>query len=93
MKWADYIVTGVQYDATGSRIIAYEVREDLGDKVGPPFKMTWVAVAKAILNGTTFISGLPGKDGWLPGALLQVVVKTVEDHSERDNLTHLPPVM
>jgi hypothetical protein len=92
MKWADYVVTGVQYDDARSRIIGYEVREDLGEVLGHPFKVTWANVAKAILDGTTFITATPGTSGWMPGALLDVVVKTVEDAAVRDNLRHLPAV-
>jgi hypothetical protein len=91
-KWADYLVTGVKYDADKKRIIAYEVWEDLGENVGPAFQMTWHEVAIAILRGKTFISATWGTTGWLAGAALELVVKTAEDATVRDNLRHLRAV-
>lgn len=92
MTSADYIVTGTQYDATKKHITGYEVRQVRGNRVDAPFIAPWANIAKAILGGTKFVTATLGTAGWILGAPLQVVVKTVEDTTVRDNLSHLPAV-
>jgi hypothetical protein len=92
MKWADYVITAVQYNADHTRIVAYEVWDD-GETLMNCRLVPWAAVARSLLDGKTFVTATKGTDGkFYRGASLELVVKTVEDRVARDNLNHLPAV-
>lgn len=93
VKWADYAVTRVQYDDDGSRIVAYEVREDLGDALGAASMVAWDAVVQAMLRGVSFVTAVEREGRFYVGATLDIVLKTVEDAAKGDNLNHLPSVV
>ena len=79
-KWADYVITAVRYTQAGhhgewKRIIAVEVRMDLGGRVGYAELWTREQVLDAVNHDhETFITSSRAADGtWLRGAHVWVV--------------------
>ena len=70
-RWADYVITGVQYDHSGEqrRIAAVEVRMDLGGKTGASEVWRREQVLNAIrLDHETFVTSIMGTNGlWSRG--------------------------
>jgi hypothetical protein len=79
-KWADYIITAVQYEAIylngeGKRIAAVEVRMDLGGRLGDADVWTRQQVQDAInLDHETFATAFMGESGrWKRGAHVRLL--------------------
>lgn len=79
-KWADYVITGVRYDAPEcnrgwKRIAVVEVRMDLGGRIGSAELWTREQVVDAVnLDHETFITAGRAADGtWLRGAHVRVL--------------------
>lgn len=103
-RWADYIITGVQYDRSGRdwenpRIAAVEVRMDLGGRFGSPEIWRRGQILNAIiLDHETFVTASSGSDGvWVRGAHVRVIkalgveyIRVDRAHEGKDDLGHLP---
>lgn len=98
-KWADFLISAVEYTEAPRHINRVEIRLDRGDKVGPPVKVSrpgvlaWIdggySVATIALTKTT--------NTWGKGAEVKVVtrqgkryIRTDADNKTEDNLGNLP---
>lgn len=101
-KWAHYAVECVRYGHTPTHIEMVKVWTVLDNgNVSNPTSMSRADVVRLIGLGQVFktITADRAKPGfWNIGALIQVVtigrekyIKTVADHTAKDNLDHLPP--
>ncbi|NOK32318.1 hypothetical protein HMI49_03765 [Corallococcus exercitus] len=94
----DYIITGIDPDWLKSRIESYEVRPIIvqprvGRVVGTAQMWRWEDVARAILNGKTFMTATKAANGnWDIGAEVDVILRSKSDHTAADNLDNLPQV-
>ncbi|WP_422723972.1 DUF3892 domain-containing protein [Hyalangium rubrum] len=93
-KWADFIISAVRYDSSGTHIKALKVHVDDGRAHMPRGSIwTFEDVAREILNGHTFITTVrdPNEEGeYAPGAFVHLTLRTHQDKSRKDNLTNLP---
>ncbi|ATB32731.1 DUF3892 domain-containing protein [Melittangium boletus] len=91
-KWADYIITAVRFDTTGSRrIISLRVYPDEGSSLGESAVWSFEQVAQAILNGSTFVTATKNSNGKLDkGASVELSLRTRRDDTAKDNLDNLP---
>jgi hypothetical protein len=97
-KWADYLVSKVQYNAADTHIVKVMSHVDNGDTVGTGSEATRETVINRLGNGSTFMSITKGSDGkWNRGAPIKTVtiggtkyIKTVADDTKKDNLGSLP---
>jgi hypothetical protein len=97
-KWADYIITAVRFNSTGTHIEAVQIRADNGDTTGPASEATRAQIVASLEAGTTFCTATKGSDGnWHKGATVKVVVidnqkyiRTKADGTKADNLDNLP---
>ncbi len=96
-KWADFLISAVQYDANKIHIKKVRVHEDKGDKVGnPPEEMPRGRVVENIENGNTFCTII--KSGmWSKGEDVHVIsmgsekfIRTDKNQEKSDNLGNLP---
>ena len=97
-KWADYLVSRVQYNAADTHIIKVMTHVDNGDTVATGSEVTRETVVSRLGSGSTFMTITKGSDGkWKQGASITVVtidgakyIKTVPDSTKKDNLGSLP---
>jgi hypothetical protein len=97
-KWADYVITAVRFNASGSHIEQLQVREDTGETITEPTTKTRATVVSQIEAGNSYCTATKGSDGkWHYGAAVKVVtidgekfMKTKADTSKQDNLDNLP---
>jgi len=52
VKWADFLISAVRYDADKTHIERVRVHEDLGEKVGSPKELPRVDVVKTSKVGS-----------------------------------------
>lgn len=98
-KWADYLITGVRYNEEHTFIIVAELRKDKGGTVGNPQNRSREFIIYAIENGTTFVTAIESKSGWLKGADVGILtvddveyIRTDKNETKRDNLENLPEI-
>jgi len=97
-KWADYIITAVRFNSSGSHIEAVEIRPDEGAKAGSASEATRAQVVASLEAGTTFCTATVGSDGkFQKGAAVKIYkydgekyIKTKADGIKNDNLDNLP---
>jgi hypothetical protein len=97
-RWADYGISEVRYDEDQTHIVKVKVREDKGDKVGPPEEWARKRVVSAIEDGTTFVTILKRSDGnWHKGQDVHIItvrgekyIRTDQNAEAADNLENLP---
>lgn len=97
-KWADYLISAVRYNASGTHIDAVRVHADNGSSVGPGSTMTRSRVVTLLQTGSTFCTIFKSADDqWRRGADVRVVdidgekfIKTQPDRTKQDNLGELP---
>lgn len=97
-KWAEYLISAVSYSTAGTHIDKAQVREDAGDKVGPPGTWERLSVVSSLEAGCTFMTiTLNSENQWQPGAMVRTVtvkgkkyIRTDADATEKDNLGALP---
>jgi len=98
-KWADYLISAVRYDSTGSHIEKVKAHIDNGDSVGSGSEVLRSTVVRHIESGTTYstITSNPTTDKWSRGADVGVVlidgekyIRTDRDKTKKDNLGQLP---
>jgi Protein of unknown function (DUF3892) len=97
-KWADYIITAVRFNSTGTHIEAVQIRADNGDTAGAATVATRAQVIASLEAGRTFCTATKSSDGnWQKGAAVKIVVvdqqkylRTKADSIKADNLDRLP---
>jgi len=96
-KWADHLISAVNYDVDHSFIVKTETRDDRGDKVGEPRIERRADVIANIKNGRIYYTILKGKDGWQRGEKIDIInmdgkefIRTDRNRTEKDNLGNLP---
>lgn len=97
-KWADYLISQVQYNAEGSHIVKVLAHVDNGESVGAGTEATRQIVIARLDAGSTFCTITKNSDGkWQKGAAVFAVtidnvryIKTVADNTKKDNLGSLP---
>lgn len=99
VKWADYLIAEVRYNAAGTHIDRVRgYADDGGDAVGDTMEKTRQTVVSELKNGTTFCTIFKGDNGkWKKGegVIIDPVggteyIKTKPDSTKRDNLGNLP---
>src|SRR5271166_857970 len=92
-KWADYLVSKVEYNASGTHIDRVLAHADNGDSVGPGTDTTRQTVIAGLDAGTTYCTITRNKEKWHRGAPVKAVtidgvryIKTVADQIKSDNL-------
>ena len=99
VKWADYLISAVQYDPEHphiNKVKGYEDRE--GNKVGDPFESSRKEVIENIKNNKTYITIFKGEDKkWHEGKVVHIIVvgeteyiRTDQNQEGYDNLENLP---
>lgn len=97
-KWADYLISAVEYNSTGSHIARVRAHPDNGDTVGAGAEMQRSTVVSWLESGTTFatITRNTSDNKWTRGADVRVVViddtkyiRTDPDRTKSDNLGQL----
>lgn len=97
-KWADYLISAVRHNVTGTHIVKVQVHIDNGDTVGAPFEMTREEVVAHIDVNKTFATIYKNVQGnWQFGSYVKTVtingvryIKTRADSTMVDNLDDLP---
>src|SRR5436309_10609127 len=74
MKWADYCICAVRYDAARRRIVQVETREDKGDAIGGGYREPRDAIVKNLKTGRSYITLLKGPNGkWTQGRRVHLI--------------------
>ncbi|BCM11202.1 DUF3892 domain-containing protein [Ralstonia pseudosolanacearum] len=97
-KWADYLISAVQFNPKRTHINRLEIAPDNGDGVGKFLIYERETIVSAIKKGTTFSTIYRNGDGkWNKGKEVFIVpingteyLKTVADNKLVDNLDNLP---
>jgi len=98
-KWADYLISAVQYDPTESHIEKVKAHTDNGDTVGVASVVSRSTVVQNIESGITYatITKDATNQKWLRGADVGVIsvdgekyIRTDRDRTKKDNLGQLP---
>jgi hypothetical protein len=98
MKWADFCISAVRFNAAHTHIDYLRTHPDNGDALGVAQTYARSQVVAAIQTGTTFATVFRAEDGnWKFGAKVFIIhvhgipyLKTVADGTPRDNLDRLP---
>lgn len=96
-KWADYVITAVEYNRTRDRIETVEVREDNGDKISGKLIWTRHDVIQHIAKRYTFVTAYKRNGKWSKGASVEIFerngekfLRTEGNDTDVDNLGELP---
>jgi Protein of unknown function (DUF3892) len=96
-KWADYLITAVSFNASGTHIEAVEIRPDEGDKAGSASRASRAQVVTWLESGYMFCTATVSGGNWQKGAEVKIVtiegtkyIKTKADGIKKDNLDNLP---
>jgi len=97
-KWADYLISQVQYNTAETHIVKVLSHPDNGDSVGTGSEVTRQTVVARLEAGSTYMTITKGADKkWQKGAKVQIItvesvkyIKTVADSTKKDNLGSLP---
>jgi hypothetical protein len=97
-KWADYLISQVQYSEDETHIVNVMSHVDNGESVSAGSVVSRGTVVSRIDSGNTYKTITKGTDGkWQEGAAVQVItidsvkyIKTVADNTKKDNLGSLP---
>lgn len=94
-KWADYVITCVNYTSDGDKISTVGVHEDTGSSLG--VRSTWHRdqVVRKLNDGKTFVTATKTSEGkWQKGASVHATKKgfisTDPNETKKDNLGSLP---
>lgn len=98
MKWADYLISEVQFNDADTHIVKVKVHKDNDDTVGGLSVWTRQDVIDSIDKGYTFATIYQNSAGnWTFGAKVITVtiegtryIKTRADNTKKDNLDNLP---
>lgn len=98
-KWADYVITGVRYNASHSSISEVEVRADNGETIGAPRLVTRQQMISAIVGGESAVTAFRRDTKWHKGEDVRVAtingvryLRTDRNSTSADNLGNLPEV-
>jgi hypothetical protein len=97
-KWADYVITAVRFNITGTHIESVQVRQDDGESIGAATTTSRSDVVRLLEAGYTFCTATMGDNGkWNKGATVKIVeidnqkfIRTKADGTKADNLDNLP---
>lgn len=96
-KWADYLITAVSFNASGTHIEAVEIRPDEDDKAGSASQISRAQVVAWLESGYTFCTATASGGNWQKGAEVKIYeydsekfIKTKADGIKKDNLDDLP---
>lgn len=96
-KWADYLISAVQYDYAGTHIAKVRRHPDNGDSVGNSTEVLRSSVVSQLEAGTTFSTITMVGTQWILGASVEVItvggekyIRTDRDKTTKDNLGDLP---
>jgi len=97
-KWADYGISAVKYNGTGTHIDQVKVHKDKGNAIGDAELWSREQVILALENSYTFITILNYEHGiWDEGQKVSIVnvdgnkyIRTDQDQNPSDNLDNLP---
>ena len=96
-KWADYVITAVEYNSQRTHIVAVEVHEDLGSSLGAASRIIRQKVVDLIKSRKSFITATKSNDKWTKGEEVRIIkigssefIKTDNNSVEKDNLGKLP---
>lgn len=90
-KWADLVIVGEHFEGPGrmGRIVSYDVRPDLGDRLGAEVNMTFNEVLIAWLAGNSMCTAVLRDGKWWYGAPVIPELRTVPDGNPSNNLNNL----
>jgi hypothetical protein len=97
-KWADYLISKVEYNVKDTHIVKVLSHPDEGENVGTGLEVTRSTVVSRLDNGSTYMTIYKNPDGtWKKGAPVRVVkidgdkyIRTDADNTKKDNLGALP---
>jgi len=97
-KWADYLISAVQYDPEHLHIKKVRIHEDMGDKGGPASESSRREVIANIKSKKTYITIYKGQGNkWEKGEVVRIIVvdgteyiRTDRNQKRSDNLGDLP---
>jgi len=97
-KWADYLISAVQFNVAHTHINKVKVHIDGGESVGSPKETTRQEVIASIKQGYTYFTIFKSADGkWDQGQKVEIIkidnvefIKTLADKIKADNLDNLP---
>ena len=97
-KWADFLISAVEYNSEETHIVRVRTHADNGDTVGQAVDVSRMDVVVRLAASKTFCTIVEGSDGkWQCGAPVRVVtinnqqyIRTDADGTARDNLGNLP---
>jgi len=96
-KWADYVITAVQYNVDHTRIIQVKRREDLGDKFGDSYIKSRLDIVNNINSGNSYVTAYWKNDNWKKGDDViaydidgTYFIRTDGNRKKEDNLGELP---
>lgn len=96
-KWADYLISAVQYDPEHLHITKVRIHEDMGDKVGRGSESSRREVIANIKSKKTYITSYIGQGNkWEKGEVVRIIVvdgteyiRTDRNQKRSDNLGDL----
>jgi hypothetical protein len=96
-KWADYLISAVQYNYAGTHIAKVRRHPDNGDTIGNSTDVLRSSVVSQLEAGTTFATITKDGTKWILGASVEVItvegekyIRTDRDKTRKDNLGELP---
>lgn len=97
-KWADYLISKVNYDREHKHIVKVKTHEDKGDNVGPSYEEIRTQVILNLKNGKTYCTIILGENkNWKKGETVRIItvrgkefIRTDRNETEKDNLGNLP---
>lgn len=97
-KWADFLISAVEYSGAPRHISRVALHLDRGDRVGPKVEMTRPVVMAWLRAGYTVATIYSGTDkNWHKGADVAIVtrdgkpyIRSDADNKAQDNLGELP---
>ena len=97
-KWADYLISGVRYNAKRTHIDMVKVHQDLGDTVGTAVDTPRATIVASIRSGNSYMTIFKGTNGnWKKGQDVRIIrvgneefIRTDANAIASDNLENLP---
>jgi len=97
-KWADYLISAVQFNAAHTHINKVRVHLDNEDSVGAFKEVTRQDVIASIKQGYSYFTIFKSAEGkWNQGQKVEIItidnvefIKTLADRIKADNLDNLP---
>ena len=93
-SWADLVIVGVHHQGPGRTgpIISYDVRADLGDRLGAEVNITLIEALIDWATGKTFCTATLVDGKWRYGAPVVPQLRTIPDCDPSNNLGELPGI-